>query len=229
MALSGRIACVAYLKIQVSGINVEQASNTPQKSFEEFLRFRFKGLLDSIGRVLLKIGIHPNTVTIIGLVGNTVGAVLLALGNFPIGGLVILICGPIDALDGTLARLKGNSGKFGAFVDSVTDRYSELIILGGLLIHFLLVQDVLTCILIYLSAAGSVLVSYVKARAESLEFSAKVGILTRVERYIVLAPLLVFNQPVIAMWIIAIFANFTALQRIWFVRKQAYSQINSNK
>jgi CDP-diacylglycerol---glycerol-3-phosphate 3-phosphatidyltransferase len=217
------------LKIKFSGITVEQASNTPPKSFEDFLRFRFKGLLDTIGRFLLKVGIHPNTVTIIGLIGNTIGAVLLAMGNFPIGGLVILVCGPIDALDGTLARLKGNSGKFGAFVDSVTDRYSELIILGGLLIHFLFVQDILTCILIYLAAAGSVLVSYVKARAEALEFSAKVGILTRVERYIVLAPLLVLNLPVIAMWIIAIFANFTALQRIWFVRKQAYSQINSQK
>jgi CDP-diacylglycerol--glycerol-3-phosphate 3-phosphatidyltransferase len=208
---------------------VEETSKSTPKSIEEFLRFRFKGLLDTIGRFLLKIGIHPNTVTIIGLIGNIIGAAFLAMGNFPIGGLVILICGPIDALDGTLARLKGNSGKFGAFVDSVTDRYSELIILGGLLIHFLLVPDVLTCILIYLSAAGSVLVSYVKARAESLEFSAKVGILTRVERYLVLAPLLVLNLPVIAMWIIAIFANFTALQRIWFVRKQAYSQINSQK
>jgi CDP-diacylglycerol---glycerol-3-phosphate 3-phosphatidyltransferase len=208
---------------------VEETSKSTPKSIEEFLRFRFKGLLDSIGRFLLKIGIHPNTVTIIGLIGNIIGAAFLAMGNFPIGGLVILICGPIDALDGALARLKGDSGKFGAFVDSVTDRYSELIILGGMLVHFLLINDVLTCILIYLAAAGSVLVSYVKARAESLEFSAKVGILTRVERYLVLAPLLVLNLPVIAMWIIAIFANFTALQRIWFVRKQAYSQINSKK
>jgi CDP-diacylglycerol--glycerol-3-phosphate 3-phosphatidyltransferase len=208
---------------------VEETSKSTPKSIEEFLRFRFKGLLDTIGRFLLKIGIHPNTVTIIGLIGNIIGAAFLAMGNFPIGGLVILICGPIDALDGALARLKGDSGKFGAFVDSVTDRYSELIILGGLLVHFLLLNDVLTCILIYLAAAGSVLVSYVKARAESLEFSAKVGIMTRVERYLVLAPLLVLNLPVIAMWIIAIFGNFTALQRIWFVRKQAYSQINSKK
>lgn len=208
---------------------MEEASKTSPKSFEDFLRFRFKGLLDTIGGFLLKVGIHPNTVTIIGLIGNAIGAVFLAMGNFPVGGIIILICGPIDALDGTLARLKGNSSKFGAFVDSVTDRYSELIILGGLLIHFLLVNDVLVCILIYLAAAGSVLVSYVKARAESLDYSAKVGILTRVERYIVLAPLLVFNRPVEAMWIIAVFANYTALQRIWFVRKQAYSQINSQK
>lgn len=208
---------------------MEQTSRTSHKSFEEYLRFRFKGILDSIGRFLLKVGIHPNTVTIIGLVGNTIGAILLAMGNFSAGGIVILICGPIDALDGTLARLKGNSGKFGAFVDSVTDRYSELIILGGLLIHYLLTQDMLACILVYLAAAGSVMVSYVKARAEALEFSAKVGIMTRVERYIVLAPLLVLNLPLIALWIIAILANFTALQRIWFVRRQAYQQIDNQK
>jgi CDP-diacylglycerol--glycerol-3-phosphate 3-phosphatidyltransferase len=93
-----------------------------------------------------------------------------------------------------------------------------------LLVHFLLINDALSCAVVYLAAAGSVLVSYVKARAESLNYTAKVGILTRVERYLVLAPLLVVNQPVIAVWIIAILANFTALQRIWFVRKQAYDQ-----
>lgn len=140
-----------------------------------------------------------------------------------------MLCGPLDALDGTIARLRGDPDKFGAFVDSVTDRYSELIIMGGLLVYFLLKNDLLSCGIVFLAAAGSVLVSYVKARAEALGYNAKVGILTRVERYIVLAPLLVANLPVIAVWIIAIFANFTALQRIWFVRKQAYAQLESNK
>ena len=74
------------------------------------------------------------------------------------------------------------------------------------------------------AAAGTVLVSYVKARAEAVGFTAKVGILTRVERYLVLAPLLVLNQPVWAVWIIAVFANFTALQRIFHVRAQAHAQ-----
>jgi CDP-diacylglycerol--glycerol-3-phosphate 3-phosphatidyltransferase len=72
------------------------------------------------------------------------------------------------------------------------------------------------------AAAGSILVSYVKARAESLNFDARIGLLTRVERYLVLAPGLVFNIPMVALWIIAILANFTALQRIIYVRKQAY-------
>jgi CDP-diacylglycerol--glycerol-3-phosphate 3-phosphatidyltransferase len=208
---------------------VEQASQKTPKSVEEFLRYHSKGLLNTIGRFFVKLGVHPNTVTILGLAGNFVAAGLLAYGHITIGGIIVLVCGPLDALDGAIARLRGEPGMFGAFVDSVTDRYSELIILGGLLVHFLLVNDPLSCVMVYLAAAGSVLVSYIKARAESLEYTAKVGILTRVERYLVLAPLLVFNQPVIGVWIIAILANFTALQRIWFVRKQAYEALDSQK
>jgi CDP-diacylglycerol---glycerol-3-phosphate 3-phosphatidyltransferase len=208
---------------------VEQASQTPPKSVEDFLRFHSKGLLDIIGRFFFKLGVHPNTVTILGLAGNFIGAGLLAFGHITAGGIVVLFCGPLDALDGTIARLRGDPDKFGAFVDSVTDRYSELIIMGGLLVYFLEKNDLLSCGVVFLAASGSVLVSYVKARAESLGYNAKVGILTRVERYIVLAPLLVLNLPVIAVWIIAVFANFTALQRIWFVRKQAYAQLESHK
>lgn len=204
---------------------MENASNNHPKSLEEFLRCHSKGILDIIGRAFFRLGIHPNTITIIGLIGNFIGAWQLAIGNLTVGGIIILICGPLDALDGTLARLRGEIWNFGAFIDSVTDRYSELIILGGLLIHFLLINDPVSCVGVFLAASGSVLVSYTKARAEALGYTAKVGILTRVERYLVLAPLLVINQPIIGIWIIAVLANFTALQRIWFVRKQAYSEL----
>jgi CDP-diacylglycerol--glycerol-3-phosphate 3-phosphatidyltransferase len=81
--------------------------------------------------------------------------------------------------------------------------------------------------LLYVAAAGSVLVSYVRARAQSLGYDTKVGLLTRVERYLVLAPALIFNVPQIALWIIAIFANITALQRILDVRRQAYDRRRS--
>jgi CDP-diacylglycerol--glycerol-3-phosphate 3-phosphatidyltransferase len=204
---------------------VEQVAEKKPKSIEEYLRLKFKNILDAIGQFLHSLGIHPNTVTIAGLVGNFGGAYLLATGHIFAGGIVVLLMGPIDALDGALARIRDEPGKFGAFVDSVTDRYSELIILGGLLVYYLQKADGLACFAIYLAAAGSVLVSYVKARAEALGFDAKVGILTRVERYIVLAPALVLQYPLWGVWIIAVLANFTALQRIWFVRKQAYALI----
>jgi CDP-diacylglycerol--glycerol-3-phosphate 3-phosphatidyltransferase len=129
---------------------------------------------------------------------------------------------PIDALDGTMARLRNEPTRFGGFVDSVTDRYSELLIFGGLLYHFSVQDSNTGVILAFLAAAGSLMVSYTRARAEALNYDAKIGILTRVERYIVLIPGLVFNFPLIALWILAILTNFTAWQRIWYVRKQAY-------
>jgi CDP-diacylglycerol--glycerol-3-phosphate 3-phosphatidyltransferase len=82
-------------------------------------------------------------------------------------------------------------------------------------------------ILVYIAAGGTVLVSYVKARAEALGYTAKIGILSRMERYLVLIPCLIFNIPWLAIWIFAIFANITAIQRIYAVRTQAYQKLNS--
>jgi len=96
-----------------------------------------------------------------------------------------------------------------------------------LLYYFAQRGDMVSVIGTFAAAAGSVLVSYVKARAESVGFEAKVGILSRAERYLVLAPSLVFNYPGIAVWIVAIFANFTALQRIWHVRRQAHVRMKN--
>jgi CDP-diacylglycerol---glycerol-3-phosphate 3-phosphatidyltransferase len=190
-------------------------------TFEKFMRNTFKGILDPAGAALNRIGIMPNTVTILGLIGTAVGAVFLGLGHITTGGIIILLMGPIDALDGTMARLRGEPSSFGGFVDSVTDRYSELAIYAGLLVYFIQLQSWPGIALVYLSAAGSVLVSYVKARAEGLGFTANVGLLSRLGRILVLAPLLIINQPLIALGIIAVFANITALQRIAHVRKQA--------
>lgn len=193
-------------------------------SLTDRLRVVFKGVLDPIGGFLNSLGLTPNAMTMLGLLGNIVGAVLIARGEIVWGGIMVLVMWPVDALDGTMARLRGEPSDFGAFVDSVTDRYSELFIFGGLLYHFVNQGDLLASMLVFLSASGSVLVSYTRARAEGLGYNAKIGALTRVERYLVLAPGLVFNVPVIAMWILAIFANFTALQRILYVRSQAHKE-----
>jgi CDP-diacylglycerol--glycerol-3-phosphate 3-phosphatidyltransferase len=208
----------------------EQTERTVQsmpikKTLTDYLRLWFKWFLDPLGGFFNRLGLTPNSMTMLGLLGNTVGAYYLARGEMLTGGLLVLLMTPIDALDGTMARLRGESSDFGAFVDSVTDRYSELIIYGGLLYHFLSLGEPLGGLLVFGAASGSVLVSYVKARAEGLGYEAKVGLLTRVERYIVLAPSLVFNQVYIGLGIIAIFANITALQRIWHVRSQAHAKM----
>jgi CDP-diacylglycerol--glycerol-3-phosphate 3-phosphatidyltransferase len=137
--------------------------------------------------------------------------------------LAMLIAWPIDALDGTMARLRGEASDWGAFVDSVSDRYSELLILGALLYYFAMSGQHQLVVVTFAAAAGSVLVSYVKARAEAQSFSAKEGVLTRAERYLVLGPSLLLNIPAVGVWIVAVLANLTALQRIWVVRAQAHA------
>ena len=206
------------------------AKSTPvKKTFTDYLRLWFKWFLDPLGGFFNRLGFTPNMMTMLGLIGNVIGAYFLARGEMLTGGILVLVMTPIDALDGTMARLRGESTDFGAFVDSVSDRYSELIIYGGLLYYYLTSGQTLGGLLVFGAAAGSVLVSYVKARAEGLGYEAKIGLLTRVERYIVLAPALVFNQLLIGLGIIAVFANITALQRIWYVRGQAHAKMKKQE
>ena len=204
---------------------VDQSEPRRQKmTLSDQMRVVFKGVLDPIGAFFNRLGIYPNTMTILGLVGNIIGAILIALGYMTIGGIIVLVMGIFDSLDGTMARLRGMPSEFGAFVDSVTDRYSELVIFGGLLYFYLHKGDWLSVLAIYAAASGAVLVSYIRARAASVDMDTKVGFLSRFERYLVLAPSLIFNFPMVGIWIIAIFANFTAMQRIIDVRRQAREQ-----
>ncbi len=201
------------------------------RSLTDWLRARFKWFTEPLGKLIMRLGVHPNVLTVSGLVGNVIGAVALAWGHITLGGVIILLMGPIDALDGATARARGEKSPFGAFVDSVTDRYSEAATFLGLLIYYLSQpgDHTTAMVLIFLSFVGSVMVSYTKARGEALHFDVNVGLLTRVERYLILAPLLIFNLPMVALWIIAIFSNITALQRIVYVRRQWYSKVNKDK
>lgn len=210
-------------------INSEPKKKNRFRSLDEWFRATFRGFLDTLAGFFNRVGVHPNTMTIMGLVGTIAGSVLLGFKHLTIGGFVILISGIFDALDGSMARLRNEPTRFGAFVDSVSDRYSDLSIFAGLMAYFIQKQDWLSCGVLYAAAVGTVMVSYVKARAESLSYTAKVGMLSRVGRYLVIVPGLVFNIPLISVWIIAIFANFTALQRIWHVRKQALGLIQPDQ
>ncbi|MFH1185582.1 MAG: CDP-alcohol phosphatidyltransferase family protein [Chloroflexota bacterium] len=194
-----------------------------RRTFSDTLRIIFKGVLEPVSGVLNRTGITPIAVTLMGVAGNALAGYLVARGQVSLGGLVMLIAWPIDALDGTMARLRGEASDWGAFVDSVSDRYSELFVLGGLLYYFATVGEHVLSMATFAAAAGSVMVSYVKARAEAQSFSAREGLLTRAERYIVLGPSLLFNIPAVGVWIVAILANVTALQRIMVVRAQAHA------
>jgi len=189
-------------------------------TFTDRLRIWFKWLLDPLAAFFNRLGIHPILMTLMGLFGTALGAVLVARGSMTWGGILILLTVPFDALDGTMARMRNEATDWGAFVDSVSDRYSELATYLGLLIYYLGQQNKLACALVFVAAAGTVLVSYTKARADSLKFDANVGLLTRAERYLVLAPALVFRIPMVAIWILAVLTHFTALQRILHVREQ---------
>ena len=190
-------------------------------SFEQFMRQTFKGILDTIAAFLLKIGLTPNLVTSFGLVLTIAAAVFAALGKFSIAGLILLIGAPLDAVDGAMARKLGTPTRFGGFFDSVMDRYAELFMLGGLLVYYNGKGDTTTALLVYIAAAGSLMVSYTRARAEGLQLNARVGFFSRLERMISLILFLLIGKPVIAIWLIAILANFTAIQRIIFVYRQA--------
>ena len=190
-------------------------------NFESFLRRTFQSTLDSIAGFLLKLGITANFITLFGLIGNVAAAVLIARGQLLAGGLVAAFMAPLDAVDGALARKAGVVGKFGAFLDSVVDRYDEMILLAGVLYYFQTQAYTWGIMLTYAALSGSVLVSYTRARAEGLGFSGKAGIFSRIERAIVLILGLVFNQLLVSVGIIAILANVAAIQRIFFVWKQS--------
>jgi len=206
-----------------------QPTEQKKMTFSDKMRGWFRWYYNPIATFLNRLGIRPNTVTLIGLAGTVGCAVLIALGHMTWAGILLLIMGPVDAMDGALARLRNEASDWGAFVDSVTDRYAELVLFLGFLIYYMLHANATGVLLAYLAAAGSVLVSYVKARADASKLDANIGLLTRVERYLVLIPGLIFNLPMVVLVIIAIFANFTALQRILRVRRDAYRRLSQSQ
>jgi CDP-diacylglycerol--glycerol-3-phosphate 3-phosphatidyltransferase len=184
----------------------------------DFLRKKFQKILITVSSFLLKVGLTPNLITLLGLLGNIGAALFISKGKFIIGGIIALAVGTFDAIDGTMARLSGEPSKFGCLLDSLIDRYSEMTLLLGILVYFSSINDNTGIILVYLALCGSFLVSYIRARAEGLGVEVRKGILTRVERLLILVISLLFRQPLMGVLIIALLGNFTALQRLWFVR-----------
>lgn len=185
----------------------------------------FRGLIEAVAGVFQRIGLTPNQLTFIGLLLQAVVAVVIALGYLPLAGVLLVFFSIFDAFDGALARMTGQASKFGAFFDSTIDRYAEALVLFGLLVYYTGQPDnQAPVLLIYVSIVGSLLVSYTRAKAESLGIKCMEGILTRAERIALLVVGLVLSAwlPIaltIMLWLLAILSNVTAVQRVWAVRK----------
>lgn len=183
----------------------------------EWARHQFKWLLDPIAEGLAKLGISPNFLTFFGVLLNAGAAYFLATGQFLVGGLAVGFASAFDALDGALARQTGRTTAFGAFLDSTLDRYSEAILYFGLSFHYVHAGEGIHALLCYAAITGSLLVSYTRARAEGLGIQCKEGLLTRVERTLLLILFLLINRMDIGLWVIALLAHVTAGQRIYTV------------
>jgi len=183
----------------------------------ELARKYSRFFLEPMARFIGWTGVSPNVITVIGFILTIGVAVVISMGHLWTGGLLIMAAAAFDALDGTLARMMGRTSRFGAFLDSTLDRFSEAVIFLGLFIHLVGEGAQVELVLIYATIVGSLMVSYARARAEGIGVHLKDGLLTRFERVALLVIGLVFNQLLVVLWALAIFTNFTAVQRMWLV------------
>ncbi len=200
-------------------------------SFSESLRPKAAKILQPIGRTLIRLHITANMITFFGFMLAAVSGVLAATGNLVWAGIMLLLAAPMDAFDGTVARLSGSAkSKFGAFWDSTLDRYSESLVLLGILIYGLSRNNDWIAVLAGVTLFGSLLVSYARSRAETLGVDCKVGIMTRLERVVVTILMLVLNPlypdvPIlIGLGLMALFTNVTVIMRIVHVRREMQRQ-----
>ncbi len=190
-------------------------------NLEQIRRNMEQGITRPIVSVLAKTGITPNILTVTGFIITLIAAALIGMGHLISGGIIILVAGAFDMLDGALARSKQQETRLGAFLDSIIDRFSETALLLGVLVISLQRNLVSEIILVFVVLAGSMMISYVRARAEGLGWKGKAGWFTRPERVIVLAIGVITNQIFIALIVMAVFIIITVIQRIADVHKEA--------
>jgi len=175
-------------------------------------------------RALARTGITPSTITWLGFLIAAGATALIITGHLFAAGFVVLVAGFFDTLDGALARYINRVTRFGAFLDSILDRLSEAVLLVGILVLYAGEQSAAPIILVCVALVGSLLVSYIRARAEALGLECEVGLFTRPERVVILALGLllnhVFDALIIALAIIAALSFFTAGQRLVYVWQQ---------
>lgn len=179
-----------------------------------------KFLLDGIVRALSRYRINPNILTFTGVLISFWAAFEFSYGAFFHAGLVIIVAGMFDMLDGEVARVTRSETNFGAFYDSVIDRYSDVIILQGLMVYYARKQMLGYVVLVGVVVMGAVLTSYARARAESLIPSCKVGFMERPERIVLLIIGALANRMEAVLWVLAVLGNWTVIDRIYYTWKE---------
>jgi len=174
------------------------------------------------GRLIARTGVTPNQLTLIGLGLNIIVAIVIATGEYRLGGVLLLVASAFDLLDGAVARATDTISKVGGFLDSTLDRYSEIVVYVGVLIYLLDTDAARTAsILVVIASTGALMISYARARAESVGYTASVGLAARPERVVLLALFLIFGWTIWALWLLAIVTHITAITRIVHVWRLA--------
>jgi CDP-diacylglycerol--glycerol-3-phosphate 3-phosphatidyltransferase len=205
-------------------------AGTNRRLFPESLQNRFLKLLAPLVNALAKRGIHPNSLTLAGLVITCMATAALVKGHLRTGGLLILLGGLCDCIDGNLARSTGKATRFGALLDSVIDRYAEFVMFMGIAVYFITLNNYFILVVTFIALCGSIMVSYTRARAESLGFESKAGMTQRAERIVFLGFGALIHPMVfkLSIWLVAILSNTTALQRLRHASKQE-TRLNDQK
>jgi len=192
------------------------------------VRRGISGIVEPPAKLLLRMHVSPDAVTIVGTLGVVALSVLfIASGRFLWAMVAALIFAPSDMLDGTMARLSGRSGPWGAFLDSTLDRVADGAVFGALIYWYASQQELTTSVAALLALIGGFVVSYARARAEGLGMTCNVGFAERTERMLFVALGLILTGAGLTMampillWLLVIFVWITALQRIIHVRRQA--------
>jgi CDP-diacylglycerol--glycerol-3-phosphate 3-phosphatidyltransferase len=178
---------------------------------------------------LIESRLTPNTISMVGLVGNLAAAVLIWQGYYFLGGVAFILGSVMDTLDGRYARMSGKGTLYGAFVDSTLDRVEEGLVITAIAYRFALTGDELAAAMCVVVVLGSLMVSYARARAEALGVECKVGLATRPVRVVILSIGLVFAKGAgifdvdllaPAIYAMAALTALTVVQRVWHVRNE---------
>jgi len=186
----------------------------------EKLGHRFDNAFSRIAKALFGEKINPNFLTFAGLVINIGAGVCLGMGQWVIGGCLICLGGFFDIFDGAVARVFNKVTKFGGFLDSVIDRYSDTALLIGIIWYYAQNGDLGYTFLSLIVLMGSLLIPYSRAKAEIFLSRCNVGLMERAERTILLALGSLFNVMPVVLWLLAVFTHFTVIQRIRYTWKE---------